>query len=272
MIRNRHYRITESNQSHLSPPPEQYMTNTPSTHHKTKRTAVFIATAAAALLATTPFASAKKPDPAVAAAVGSALSSDIEQAVIISLGVADQIGAGTIKLSTTNVNALVKGVADAIVAKIPNAADPINPNRIVNKVDEIGEVAAAVTASVLNNPKIAKPNLGQAKKYSLAIMKSALKTAVASSDFLGTSVIASVVSAVALTIHADPAYDSIEAKLAQVLAKQSKKIAGKANAATVSSALAAGFAADPLTTTTIEDGNIRTLFTITDPETDFRNS
>jgi hypothetical protein len=103
-------------------------------------------------------------------------------------------------------------------------------------------------------------------------MKSALKTAVASSDFLGTSVIASVVSAVALTIHADPAYDSIEAKLAKALNKSAKKIAGKANATTVSSALAAGFAADPLTTTTIEDGNIRTLFTITDPETDFRNS
>jgi hypothetical protein len=246
------------------------MTNTPSTHHKSKRSAGFLVAAAAALLATTPFASAKKPDAAVTAAVGTALSSDIEQAVIISLGIADQIGAGTIKLSTTNVNALVKGVADAIVAKIPGAGTP--QNSITNKVDEIGEVAAAVTASVLNNPKIAKPNLGQAKKYSLAIMKSALKTAVASSDFLGTSVIASVVSAVALTIHADPAYDSIEAKLAKALGKSAKKIAGKANATTVSSALAAGFAADPLTTTTIEDGNIRTLFTITDPETDFRNS
>jgi hypothetical protein len=238
--------------------------------HVPGRFAVFSATAAAALFATTEFASAKKPDAAVTAAVGTALSSDIEQAVIISLGIADQIGAGTIKLSTTNVNALVKGVADAIVAKIPGASTP--QNSITNKVDEIGEVAAAVTASVLNNPKIAKPNLGQAKKYSLAIMKSALKTAVASSDFLGTSVIASVVSAVALTIHADPAYDSIEAKLAKALGKSAKKIAGKANATTVSSALAAGFAADPLTTTTIEDGNIRTLFTITDPETDFRNS
>lgn len=239
--------------------------------HAPGRSIVLIATAAAALFATTQFASAKKPDSRVTAAVGSALTSDIEQAVIIALGVADQIGAGTIKLSTTNVNALVKGVADAIVAKIPNPSDPINPNRIDNKIDELGEVAAAVTASVLNNAKIAKPNLGQAKKYALAIMKSALKTAVKSSDFLSTDVIADVVSSVALTIHADPAYDSIEAKLAKALGKAAKSVAGKANKTTVSSALAVGFATDPTTTTSLEDGNIRTLFTITDPETDFRN-
>jgi hypothetical protein len=247
------------------------MTNTPSTHHKTKRTAVFIATAAAALLATTPFASAKKPDPAIQAGVGAALAADIEQAVIIGLPLGDQIGSGAIKLSTTNVNALVKGLADAVVAKIPNPSDPINPNRIVNKVDEIGEIAAAITDAVFNNAKIAKPNLGQAKKYALAIMKSALKTAVKSSDFLSTTIVADVCSSVALTLHADPALDSIEAKLATALGKSAKKIAGKSNTATVQSALAAGFAADPVTNTTFELGSLRTLFTITDPETDFRN-
>ena len=245
------------------------MTKTPRIHHKSKRSAVILATAAAALLATTPFASAKKPDPAVLTAVGSATTSDIEQAAIIGANTADSIGNGTIKLSTTNVNALVAGIANAIIAKVPAPADPINPNRIGNKVDEIGELAAQVFAAVGNNAKV-PGNVGQAKKYALAVMKSALKSAAKSSDFLSTNIVSDVVRNVAFTIHNDSAFAGIEAKLAKALGKSSKKIAGKANAGTVVAALAAGFTStEP--STIFENGNLRQLTTITDPETDLRN-
>ena len=251
------------------------MTKNPSTHFLPRRSAAMIATVAAALLATTQFAEAKKkPDPAVLLAVSNAQTQDIEQAVIIGLGVGDQIATGTIKLSTTNVNALVGGLVDAIIAKVPNLADPLDPNRIDNKHDEIAEVAAFVFDSVAQSVKIKSTakGIGQAKKYALAVMKSALKKAVANTSFVTTDLINDVVASVALTIHNDIKFEAYEVKLAKALGKAAKSVAGKSFTTTVQAALIAGFSGDLNANTLYEDGTIRTLATVTDPETDFRNA
>jgi hypothetical protein len=251
------------------------MTKNPSTHITPRRSAAMIATVAAALLATTQFAEAKKkPDPAVLLAVSNAQTQDIEEAVKIGIGVGDQIAIGAIKLSTTNVNALVAGLADAIIAKVPNPSDPIDPNRIDNKQDELGEVAAYVFHAVAQSVKIKSTakGLGQAKKYALATMKSALKAAVKNSSFVTTSVINDVVASVAQTIHNDPKFDLYEAKLQKALTKASKSIAGKANKTTVAAALTAGFGGDPDAGTKYEDGTLPLFAQVSDPETDFRNA
>jgi hypothetical protein len=163
------------------------------------------------------------------------------------------------------VNFLVKGLADAILAKLPTGL-PIDVNRVDNKADEIGEVAAFVFEALAAKASVQK--LGGAKKYALAVMKNAIKTA-KKTGVLSTTIISDVAASVALTIHNDIRFDAIEVKLAKALGKAAKTVAGAPNKSIVQAALAAGFAGT--NNTTAEDGNIPTLTTIIDPETDSRN-
>jgi hypothetical protein len=233
--------------------------------HSSKRSAVFIATAVAALVTTTQFAEAAKADPAVTAAVTAATTTDIELIASLGVGVGDQIGSGAIKLSKKNVQTLAKGLADAVYAKIPTGL-PIDVNRVDNKKDEVGEVAAFVFEAIAANSKMQKAKT--ADKNAILVMKSVLKNALKNTELLATTIISDVVSSVALTIHNDARLDGIEQKLVRSLTKGAKKVAGSKNKNIVKAALAAGFAGGA----TFEDGNIPTLTTIVDPETDMRNA
>jgi len=266
-------KFSKTQRNNPSHPSETIMTKKLSIHHTSKRSALFLATAAAALLATTQFSEAKKPDPAVTSAVASASTTDIEEIVEIGISIGNQIATGAIKLSTTNVNALVRGLADAVIAKSSNPSDPNDVNRFANKVDEIAEIAAGTFDALAQSVKIKsdKHGIGQAKKYAIATIKSALKTAIKTSEFVSSQIVFDVVASVALTIHNDAKFDIYESQLQKVLTKSSKKLAGSSNKATVASALTAGFLGDANATTHYEDGTLRaTLMQVADPETDLR--
>jgi hypothetical protein len=244
-----------------------------SIHHTSQRSVLFLATAAAALLASTQLASAKKADAQVTGAVTQAGTTDIEEIVDIGISIGSKIATGEIKLSTTNVNALVRGLADAVINKPSNPADPNDVNRFANKVDEIAEVAAGTFDALAQSVKIktTSKGVGQAKKYAAAVMKSALKTAIKTTEFVSSQIITDVVASVALTIHNEAKFDLYESKLQKSLTKAAQTIAGRSNKATVIAALTAGFAGDANAITHYEDGVQRaTLMSVADPETDFR--
>ena len=230
---------------------------------------MFIAATTAALMATVPFAAAKKPDPALIVAVASASTTEIEEIVVIGINIGTLLASNTITLNATNVSALVGGLTDAIITKRADTLIP-DPNRLENKIDEVGEVAAYVFAAISGNKKVTS-NLGQAKKYATAVTKSALESAIKRPEFRFTDIIADVVGSVAQTIHADSRYDVLEVKLQKTLLKSAARIAGKKNKQAVVTALNMGFTADPLTSG-LENGNDQAVAQITDPETDFRNS
>jgi hypothetical protein len=239
----------------------------------TSRAAAFVTTAFAALVATTHFAEAKKPKPAAAilAVTAAATTTNIEGIAALGIPAGDQLAAGTIKLNPLNVNTLVKGLTDAILAKPSPASqtDPLDPNfvnRDDNKEDEIGEVAAFVMNALAANTKVQKAKDGA--KYAVYIMKTALKNALKNPGVLGQNLIADVVGSVALTIHNDVRFDAQEGKIAKALGKKAQTIAGKKNKNAVKAALTAGFAGGA----TLEDGNDDSLTLIIDPETDFRNA
>ena len=241
------------------------MTTKTGIHRQSKRSAAFIATAVAALVTTSQFAEAAKVDARITAAVTLATTTDIEQIAGLGVGVGDQIGLGAIKLNTTNVKALSKGLADAVYAKLPTGL-PIDVNRIDNKKDEVGEVAAFVFEALAANPKLLK--VGTAKTYAVTVMKSVLKNALKNTSLLATTIISDVAGSVALTIHNDARFDAKETKLAKLLAKASASVAGNKNKNIVKAAFAAGFGGN----LTFEDGNIPDLTVIADPETDTRNA
>jgi hypothetical protein len=219
------------------------------------RSAAYLAAATVALLATTQVASAAKVDPAITAATTAASTTGIEDIVGIARTQGSAIGSNSIKLTTANVNALASGLAAAIAGK--TGADPVNS--IVNKVDEVGETAAFLTAGLLTNKKM--KNLKTAKSIMIGLLKSALGSSIA----ISTQAVTDVAGSVALTLHNAPVLDKIEAKLAKGLAKAANKIAG-ANASVFTTGLNAGFAGS----LAFEDGNLSTL-AVTDPETDLRN-
>jgi hypothetical protein len=266
-------RRSETRVERTPPFTKKYMTKRNSIQQASPRYLAMIATAAAALLATSPFAAAKKPDPAILTAVNNAQLADIEEVVKIGIQAGDQIGTGQIKFNTNNVITLVRGLADAIIAKTPTGQTP-EPVNIDNKIDEIGEVAAFVFHSVSQSVKIktTKKGLKQAKKYAVATMKSALKSAIKTSEFLGTDIITDVVGSVALTIHNDPKFELYESKLQKQLIKSAKAIAGRTNKTTVINALNAGFLGDAAANSAFEDGTLAELAQVSDPETDFRNA
>jgi hypothetical protein len=74
----------------------------------------------------------------------------------------------------------------------------------------------------------------------------------------------------ALTINNKTALDAIQAKLASFLDKKAKSVAGKINQDFVRAGLTQGFAGGTVANQLYEDGNIPSLFTIADPETDQR--
>jgi len=236
------------------------------------RSVAILAAAAAAFLATTDCASAKKPDPAVLTAVDNARTADIEDVVKLGIDAGNRIATNEIKFSTTNVVALVRGLADAVLAKQPTGQTP-EPVNLENKIDEVGEIAAFVFHSVVQNAKIktSPKGLGLAKKYAVATMKSALKTAIKTTEFVGTDIVTDIVGSVALTIKNDPKFELYESKLQKVLIKSAKSIAGRSNKQIVIDALQAGFAGDLNANTIFEDGNMLNLAEVSDPETDFRN-
>jgi hypothetical protein len=123
----------------------------------------------------------------------------------------------------------------AVIAKSSNPSDPNDVNRFANKVDEIAEIAAGTFDALAQSVKIKsdKHGIGQAKKYAIATIKSALKTAIKTSEFVSSQIVFDVVASVALTIHNDAKFDIYESQLQKVLTKSSKKLAGSSNKATV---------------------------------------
>src|SRR5436190_6082966 len=98
------------------------MMKTASTRHSSQSSAVFIAATVAALLGNLQVAEAKKPkvDPAIAAAITTASTSNIEDITALGSGIGTQIANKSIKLTPTNVNALVGGLVNAINTKTEN--------------------------------------------------------------------------------------------------------------------------------------------------------
>lgn len=223
--------------------------------------------AAAALMIT----SAQSQDAKITEAVERAKAfNDIERISKEANTTADRIGTGEIALSNTNVSTLGKGLADAIIDK-PSVSPPSNtdPNRLENKADEIAEVAAFIQEGIANNPKYQKFRV--AKKRTLKLLQAVLRTAAATPGLIGSSVFRDVAGSVALTIHNDFGIkDAKEAKLKKYLQGKTSAIAGSGNAKEVREGLKAGFRDNPNPNLQYEDGNIDSLSTVSDPETDQR--
>jgi hypothetical protein len=213
---------------------------------------------------------------------------DIEEISKIAIAVGTQIAtpAGTttaIKFAAAS--GVVKSLAKAIVAK-STTADPVR-NSVLNKQDEIGEVAAFMVGQILNNATLNGAGGGKAqvtaknaggKIFALILgavnaTKGAKVASLTSPDFYANTA-ADVAGSVAETLESLRAggvisqafFDSVKTFL---LAKAGA-IGGKANTTAVTTALNDGFAvgSDP----NLEDGvptNVAQAL-ISDPETDFR--
>src|SRR6185295_9574325 len=95
-------------------------------------------------------------DPAITQAVSAAATTDIEDIVNNQAKpISNLIGGASpqISMNSTNVLALSQGLANAILNKQSNLSDPNDRNRVANKADEIGEVAAVITHGIAGNAK-----------------------------------------------------------------------------------------------------------------------
>ena len=209
-------------------------------------------------------------DPEVTAAVGRANNNpDIESVSKEANTTGNKFASNQIALNASNVRALVKGLADAIINKpsAPAPATPVDPNRIENKADEIGEVAAFVQGGLMQN--LGFKNFKKARALTLAVLQSALATAKMNPALLADKVVQDVAGSVALTIRLSTSVSNkMERRLKNYLILKAKSVAGAARKRQVVAGLKGGFRGDQLR---YEDGNKDDLSTVSDPETDFRN-
>lgn len=229
---------------------------------------------AAGLLATAGNAQAAQVDAQILAAISAAGTQDIEAIAASGGAIGDKIGTGEIKAAKKNIKALASGLSDAIIAKISaSPPSPTDRNRLDNKADEIGELAAFIQQGLANNPKYQANKRASGTKQTITLIKGALSTEKKSGVLFGTSVIRDVAGSVALTIHNHPLVsDVVEEKIQKKLLKPgvAKKLAGKANVTAITTGLTEGFDGGAPSELKYEDGNMDNLTTITDPETDFR--
>jgi hypothetical protein len=234
------------------------------------RRSLYTGAVTAVLLAHTQFAQAVT-DPQIIALREGAMSRDIEDVVIAAKGIADQIGAGQIKLNEVNVKTLSKQMADEILGK----TGPFT--NTANRQDELGELAAFILAGIDNNPKMKK--FLKQKTYILLVAKGVLKSAKTNVTMTTASdVFRDVAGSIALTISNNPTVYTQAAKLQKFLDAKAKAIAGLAQRSRYRQGNAEGFGTqtdpqDPRDRNLkYEDGNIPELGTVKDPETDQRNA
>lgn len=225
---------------------------------------------AAGLLATT--AQAAKVDAQITAARNAAATADIEQISSIGADIGDKFGTGEIKSNGKNLKSAGVFLADAIIAKTEAVPpSPTDRNRPDNKADEIGELGAFLVEGLANNAKFLKKKGAVGAKQVIVVMKGFLKTAKKTAQLFGTTIFRDAAGSVALTIHNDPGItDDIEEKIQKKLVKSSKKIAGKTNRTAIQTGFAEGFDGGLPSESKYEDGNIDSLRTVEDPETDNR--
>lgn len=206
-------------------------------------------------------------DPQITSAKAAARDANIEDIVKIAQSTANKMGTGEIELTRVNSKALSRFMAEEIIAKTPAVS---GPNRVANKVDELGETAAFISEAIVPNPGFKKLKTG-ANPNLLAILKGTLRTAKTTAELLAAGVIRDVVASVALTVHNNPLItDAKEAKIQSFLFANRAFIAGSANKKTVKFALREGFSGGATANLSFEDGNIDALAQVSDPETDFR--
>jgi hypothetical protein len=246
--------------------------------HKTFRSALFVF-AAAAIASIGQVALAAQPDPRITgtgtgAAAGDANNAAIEDVGAVAVNYSGQIAAGTIKLSTTNVQALTKVLSDAILAKTTGDGGVLtDPNRADNKEDEIGESAALVMKGIAASSKFLKavPGIRTPNNLTLNLLKGALLSAKTNTQVIGANlletVVRDVVGSVMLTIKNDVSInDKKDKKIYAFLKLNAKKVAGAANKNAVKAGLEIGYKGS--TTFFPEDGAAGPII---DPETDTRN-
>jgi hypothetical protein len=215
-----------------------------------------------------------KKAPALAKSVG--LVADIEQVQLMAVELGKVVTAKTI-------NSTAKALIQAISGRAPAST---GNDRMVNKADEVGEVAAYYLAALKDNP-LAASKFASAKaaaNFAFALAKTMFKAAKVK-NIKGTQVPTALQAellvkdgnfgaSLALTFKdlglAQDIIDAIEAKLTDP--KSLKAIAGKTFAADLGAAFQAGFDADPnVTTHGFENGTDFTVSMIDAPETDIRN-
>lgn len=247
------------------------------------RIPTLLALVLATAMSTAPVALAAKPDPKITgtapgAAAGDAAAAEIENVGGVATNYSGQIAAGTIKLSTTNVQALTKVLTDAILSKQAGDGSSTDPNRPANKEDEIGESAALVMKGIAGSSKFLKPVPGvrTSNNLTLNLLKGALLSAKTNAELIGanllTTVVRDVVGSVMLTIVNDASIGANkDKKIYQYLKLNAKKVAGGANKDAVKAGLDAAFKGS--TTFFFEDGGAAGTVNgpINDPETDVRN-
>lgn len=222
-------------------------------------------------------------DPAIVAlgVPASATTRTVEDVVIAYKTIGEQIGAKTIKLTRRNVKTAARQGADEILSKggAPAISTPTDPNRAVNKADEIAELGAFLLAGIDNHPKFKRFDIQ--KEFIVIVAKGVLKSAKANGVMnTNTTIIRDVAGSLALTIANNPLYVKKLAKLQKFLNAKAGSIAGEAQTASYQQGNNDGFnktvlppdPANPSLVRGYEDGNIMTLATIKDPETDQRNA
>jgi hypothetical protein len=197
-------------------------------------------------------------------------SRDIEDVVITAKDLADKIGKKQIKLTVANVKFLSRSFADEILTKQGEFANT------ANRQDELGELGAFILAGIDDHKKM-RTLLNQ-KTFILTIAKGVLKSAKTNNTMLTASeVFRDVAGSIALTISNNPTVYLKAAKLQAFLNAKAGAIAGFEQRAQYRQGNNEGFgtAVDPSDPRNpnlkYEDGNIKELGTIRDPETDQRN-
>ncbi len=218
-------------------------------------------------------AQAQTLDSKINQARGDAMVAVIEDISKIAKSYGDRIGTNEIALNSLNVKKLAQFTAAQIALKVEaSPSTSSDPNRLANKSDEIGEVAAFIIGAVSANTKFAK--LAKAEEAALAVLKGTFKQLRSNTPLISTtSLIRDVVASVALTLHNDDLHLSVnnEKLLKKYLISRAAAVAGIGKAAKVKAALKEGFAGGTANVK-YEDGNLYSLLGfISDPETDLRN-
>ncbi len=206
---------------------------------------------------------------------------DIEQIVFIGKAYADKIGQNAVGtgtkplLAATKAASLVKTLTKAILSK-PIVGGTSNRNTVLNKADEIAEVAAYFANGIIGSTKITPKT---APKLFLAIIKAAVAGGKASKKqtALDAKYISDIAGSVALTVQnsglSAETITAIRNFLLDSRGKQAKSIGGS-NAPAVISALTLGFSDSVEANTRLENGTLNSaadLALLNDPETDIHN-
>jgi hypothetical protein len=207
----------------------------------------------------------KKQIATVARKVGAV--ADIEEVQKVGNAIGLQIRAGTIKLGQAA--GITKTLAQAIARKPVGSGLPSDPNRVANKRDEIGELAAYMLGGIFGSTALTAQNAG---KIVLNVLRSAVNGSKAGGAALSLSeVAADVAGSVAFTVAQSTLPTDVKTAIQTRLTSQktANQIAGQANGNLLLVVMQDAF--NGVNTARFEDGNDTSTGAINDPETDVRN-